>query len=47
MLLLVVGMMLAMLAVVTSWGSDIDAQARFRLETVRLLGTGARHTPAA
>jgi len=42
MLLLMVGTLLAMLAVVTSWGSDIDGQAKFRIEIVRPVGAVRR-----
>jgi hypothetical protein len=47
MFLLIAATVLAIIAVSAAWGSGIDAQARFRLETVRPLGTGARPTPAA
>jgi hypothetical protein len=47
MFLLIVATVLAIIAVSAAWGSGIDAQARFRLETVRPLGNGVPHTPAA
>ena len=47
MLFLLVGMIFAILAVVTSWGSDIHGQARFRLETVRPVGTSPRRGTTA
>jgi hypothetical protein len=47
MLFLLVGMIFAVLAVVASWGSDIHGQARFRLETVRPVGTSPRRGTTA
>ena len=47
MLVLIAATLLAIIAVSVAWGSGIDAQARFRLETVRPVGSGDRRTPAA
>ncbi|MFL5735720.1 MAG: hypothetical protein ACJ76P_00085 [Actinomycetota bacterium] len=47
MLLLIAATVLAILAVSAAWGSGIDAQSRFRIETIRAVGTDVRHTPAA
>jgi len=48
MLLMMAVTVIAILSVVAAWGSDIDAQARFRLEPLRPVGVGTRNTnPAA
>ncbi|MFL5767502.1 MAG: hypothetical protein ACJ758_06615 [Actinomycetota bacterium] len=46
-MLLLVTTLLAIVMVSAAWGSGIDAQARFRLETLRPVGSETRHTPAA
>jgi len=47
MLLLVAATVLAIISVSAAWGSGIDSEARFRLETLRSVGSAGRHTPAA
>ena len=46
-MLLLIATVLAIVTISAAWGSGIDAEARFRLETVRPVGGGNRHTPAA
>jgi hypothetical protein len=47
MLLLIAATVLAIIAVSAAWGSGIDAESRFRIDTVRAVGAHVRHTPAA
>jgi hypothetical protein len=47
MVLLIAATLLAIVTVSAAWGSGIDAQARFRLETLPPVGAGTGRPPTA
>jgi hypothetical protein len=47
MLLLIAATLIAMVCVIAAWGSEIDAQARFRIEPLRSVGVRTRSTNSA
>jgi hypothetical protein len=47
MVVLIAATLLAIVTVSAAWGSGIDAQARFRLETLPPVGAGTGRPPTA